>query len=313
MKGKTEASIIMNKNNFYQINHSVFLAIFAYFWWGMLPIYWKSLGTLPSGEILAHRIFWAGFFMIFLSTFQGSLSIFIKIFKEDKKSIYRCICSSLVISANWLLYIWAVNSGYVLESSIGYFIAPVVSVVIGMILLKERLNRSQILSVFLVSIGILILCIKYQKIPYIAIGLALSFSAYSYFRKTSRLNAVQGITIETVILMPLSFIYIFMLSTKGLNSFTYQNWLLSLLLIGGGIVTIVPVLCFSRAAKSIKLSSLGFFQYIMPTSQFLLAIFVYKESISFPQLIAFVFIWLALIIYSYSTYKSSVISKIKSI
>jgi chloramphenicol-sensitive protein RarD len=301
---------MMNKNNLFQLNHSAFLAIFAYIWWGLLPIYWKSLSSLPSGEILAHRIFWAGFFMIFLSTIQGNLSLFIKVLKEDRNSIYRCICSSLVISANWLLYIWAVNSGYVLESSIGYFIAPIVNVVIGMVFLKERLNRLQFLSVFLVFIGILTLCFKFGHIPFIAIGLALSFSVYSYFRKTSRLNPVQGITIETVILMPLSIIYIFILSAKGLNSFTFQNWLLSLLLIGGGLVTIVPVLCFSKAAKNIKLSSLGFFQYIMPTSQFLLAIFVYKESISLPQFIAFSFIWLALFIYSYSTYKAAIKIKI---
>lgn len=296
-----------------QNNLSVFLAIFSYFWWGLLPVYWKSMSLLSSGEILVHRIFWAGFFMILISVTQGELQLYLKILKEDKSSLYKCLCSSIIISSNWLLYIWAVNSGYVLESSFGYFIAPIINVIIGMIFLKESLNKLQILSVIFILIGILSLCINYNHIPFIALFLAISFSSYSYFRKTSKLNAIQGITIETVLLMPISIIYIIILYFKGLNSFTFKNWDSSLLLIGGGLVTIIPVICFTLAAKNIRLTSLGLFQYIMPTTQFLLAIFVYKESIDFQKMISFAFIWLALIIYSLSNYKLYSINKEKNL
>lgn len=300
-----------NESNSTRIYSSLFLAIFAYVWWGVLPIYWKALASIPSGEILAHRIFWAGFLMIILIMFQGGIRIFFQIFKEDKKSIYRCICSSLIITANWLLYIWAVNAGHVLESSIGYFIAPLMNVIMGLILLKEGLNKLQALSVFLAFLGVLVLCLKYERFPWIALGLAISFSAYSYFRKTSKLNSVQGITVETVILMPLSFAYIILLSAKEQNYFVFQNWYLALLLIGGGLVTIVPVLSFSKAAQNLKFSSLGFLQYLMPTIQFLLAVFVFKEEVSTPHFIALSFIWPALILYSFSTYRASLVVKMK--
>lgn len=280
-------------------------AVFAYVVWGLLPIYWKLVEDVPAGEILAHRIVWSFVFMIVvvlsMRKWQGLGTEWKRIIK-DKKKLISITLASVVISLNWLVYIWAVNSEHMLQASLGYYINPLVSILLAIIVLKERLTKSQTVSVILAGVGVLYLTVSYGVFPWVSLFLAVSFALYGLFKKMVDIPAMYGLTIETLIITPIALIYLFLIPE---NSFSVQDItsMKNLLLIGAGAMTAIPLLLFVSGAKRIPLAMVGILQYIAPTLMLLIGVFIYHETFTREHLIAFSFIWLALVIYLGSIYR----------
>jgi len=279
---------------------------FAYLLWGLLPIYWKLLDHISPGEILANRIFWSFIFMIIvlvLSKKWGLLVNTLKGFAMNRKQMYALIFASLIISGNWFLYIWAVNSDHMVEASLGYYINPLVSILLGMLVLKEKLTRWQYVSFGLAAIGVLIISFSYGQFPWVAVLLALTFGVYGLVKKLIQVDSAIGLTLETLAVTPIAVIYIGSLFLQGSNSLLSVNIQTDLLLMGAGAATAVPLLYFAKGAQKIPMSLLGFLQYIAPTITLILGVFVYDEHFSKLQLLSFMFIWSALTLYSFSKTK----------
>ncbi|MEW9051751.1 MAG: EamA family transporter RarD [Neobacillus sp.] len=279
---------------------------FSYLLWGLLPIYWKFLGHVNTQEILANRIFWSFVFMVIvllISRKWSLLVITVKGFAKNRKQMYALTVASLLISVNWFIYIWAVNTDHLVEASLGYYINPLVSILLGMLVLKEKLNGYQYAAFLLAAIGVVIISISYGSFPWISIVLAVSFGLYGLAKKLINVDSAVGLTLETLVLTPISFAFIVYLMIKGSSSFLAINVTTDLLLIGAGAATAVPLLYFAKGAQKIPLSLLGFLQYIAPTLTLVLGVFVYHEHFSKMQLLAFMFIWSALTLYSLSKTK----------
>jgi chloramphenicol-sensitive protein RarD len=281
----------------------VIYAGFSYLLWGLFPIYWKLLGEVSSEEILANRVFWSFIFMIgvlYLTKKQGLFLHTFKGFAKNKKQLYALIVASLTVTANWFIYIWAVNNGHMIEASLGYYINPLVSILLGVLVLKEKLNIYQYIAFFLATIGVLIISISHGKFPWVAVALALSFGVYGLVKKMINVDSSVGLALETLVLTPVAALYMFYLFLNGSNSFLSSGIEIDLLLIGAGAATAVPLLYFAKGAQKIPLSLLGFLQYIAPTIMLLLGVFVYNEHFSRIQLLSFMFIWSGLTIFSLS-------------
>ncbi|MEH7118922.1 EamA family transporter RarD [Neobacillus vireti] len=279
---------------------------FSYFLWGLLPIYWKFLEQVNAKEILANRIFWSFIFMILVLIVTKKWSLFVstlKSFAENKKQMYALTIASLLISINWFVYIWAVNSGHMIEASLGYYINPLISILLGMIVLKEKLTLAQLVSFILAAIGVIIITVSHGVFPWIAITLALSFGLYGLAKKLINVESSVGLTLETMVLTPIAAIYMVYLFINGTNFLFSADWGTDWLLIGAGAATAIPLLYFAKGAQKIPLSLLGFLQYISPTLTLILGVFVYHEHFSKVQLVSFMFIWAALAIYSLSKTK----------
>jgi chloramphenicol-sensitive protein RarD len=221
---------------------------------------------------------------------------------SDAKSKLAVVLCSIFISVNWFLFIWAVNNGHVIETSLGYYMNPLISVLLAVIFLKERLGVGQWISILLAGIGVLIMAIQYGHVPWVAISLAISFALYGLAKKKANLDVLLGLTWETVIVFPISLIYLFVIQAKGTSTlFSLPGLSIVLLLLSGG-ATALPLFWFAKAAKLLPLSMVGFIQYLAPTTSLLLAIFVFHEPFTQGQVVSFSFIWLALIIYSYVTF-----------
>lgn len=279
---------------------------FSYFLWGLLPIYWKLIDSINPKEILANRIFWSFIFMVIVLLFTekwGLLKQTFKGFAKNKKQMFALILASLLISINWFVYIWAVNSGHMVEASLGYYINPLVSILLGTIVLKEKLSRAQYVSFVLAAVGVLIISIAHGQIPWIALALAISFGLYGLAKKLINVESSVGLTLETLMVTPIALLYMVYLFIKGTNAFLSASMGTDALLIGAGAATAVPLLYFAKGAQKIPLSLLGFIQYISPTITLILGIFVYHELFSKVQLLSFIFIWSALTIFSLSKTK----------
>ncbi|MUK90678.1 EamA family transporter RarD [Ornithinibacillus sp. L9] len=277
----------------------------AYILWGFLPIYWKAIDEVPAGEILAHRIIWSFVFMIVVVLLLKKWPAFLrecKIIIQDPKKLIGITLASIVISLNWLTYIWAVNSDHVIQASLGYYINPLVSILLAIIVLKEKLTKPQTFSVILAGVGVLYLTVSYGVFPWVSLTLAVTFALYGLFKKTVDIPAMFGLTIETMIVTPIALIY---LSVIPVNTFTNSNVLshTNLFLIGAGVATAIPLLLFASGAKRIPLAMVGFLQYFAPTIMLFLGIFVYQETFSQAHLISFGLIWIALLIYLSTVYK----------
>ena len=275
----------------------VFLAILAYTIWGLLPIYWKTIRHVPPLEILCHRIVWS---FLFLAAAQTAVRNWRGMRQKLKASRTRImvVVSACIIGSNWLLYVWAVNTGYVVEASLGYFINPLISVFLGVLILKERLRPLQWTAVGIAALGVLYLTFVYGAFPWIALVLAFSFGIYGLLRKIGDLNALEGLTGETGLLFPLCFAALFFLSVKANGAFGPPFSNTSFLLFLTGIVSALPLTLFAAAARRIPLSLLGMLQYILPTILFVLGVFVFKEPFSTERLVGFMFIWTALMVHS---------------
>lgn len=295
-----EAVDFMKKN---EQKLGIIYACFSYCLWGVLPVYWKWLKAANSDEILASRIFWSFVFMLFVLLFSRKMGEFIQVvkdFRHNKKQLLALTAASLLISANWFIYIWAVNSNQMVEASLGYYINPLISVLLGLFVLKEKLTGAQILSFVLAFIGVLILSISFGRLPWIALSLALSFAIYGLVKKLLQVDSAIGLTLETMVISPFAAIYIGWLFVKNEHAFLNISITTDLLLIGAGAVTAIPLLYFAKGVQRIPLSMLGFLQYIAPTITLFLGIFIYHEPFSTIDVISFLFIWLALVIYSLS-------------
>jgi chloramphenicol-sensitive protein RarD len=291
-----------------------FYAALSYFLWGILPIYWKLLGYVKAHEILANRIIWSFAFMLVVLLATNKWKAFsstVRTLSLNKKPFMALGAASLLISVNWFTYIWAVNNGQMIETSLGYYINPLVSVLLGMIVLKERLSIAQYFSFFLALIGVLILTTSYGRFPWVAMTLAVSFGLYGLAKKLIKVDSAIGLTLETMVITPLALVYIGVLFVQGENSLLAGSLLTDLLLIGAGAATAIPLLYFAKGAQKIPLSMLGFIQYISPTITLILGIFVYGEQFTKLHLLSFTFIWAALTIYSVSRTKLASILEVK--
>jgi len=293
----------MNQN---EIQKGVIYAGFSYFLWGLLPIYWKLLHHVRADEILANRIYWSFFFMIAVLLVTKKWGLFmetLKSFRTQKKLMIALITASLLVSCNWFIYIWAVNNDRLVEASLGYYINPLVSVLLGMIVFREKLSIAQYVSFALALIGVLIITISYGSFPWVSILLALSFGLYGLSKKKIKLDADVGLALETLAVTPIAFLFMVFLSFKGVESLFAVSIGTDLLLIGAGAATAIPLLYFSKGAQRIPLSTLGFLQFLSPTITLILGVFVYHELFSKIHLISFMFIWAAITLFTISKTK----------
>ena len=287
------------------MNKGVIYAIGAYALWGLLPLFWKILEDVPAFQILCHRISWSLVFLIFIHMIRKNFSWLKDAFK-NKRTVITFLTTSILLSANWFTYIWAVNNGRTIEASLGYFINPLLCVILGVIVLKERPDKWSWIAISLAGAGIGYTVIVYGSIPWIAFVLAGSFSIYGLLRKQASLNSLQGLTFETLILfLPATAILIYF-EVKGIGSFGHVTFTKNVYLSLAGIVTSVPLLLFAAAARRIELTSLGILQYIAPTLQFIIGLLVFREDFSRSRLVGFSFVWVALIIYTITRIKLGV-------
>ncbi|WP_270182671.1 EamA family transporter RarD [Alkalihalobacillus sp. CinArs1] len=278
----------------------------AYLLWGILPLYWKLVSEVPSEVVLAHRIIWSFAFMIVILLMLGKASTLwkdlITIIKQPKK-MTSITFASLFISINWFAFIWAVNHDHVIQTSLGYYINPLISVLLGILFLKERLSFWQFISVLLATIGVLNLVFQFGEIPWVSLILAVSFGLYGLLKKTARLGAMIGLTIETLLITPFAIGYLVFTYNSLPEAFYASNTTTMLLLLGAGVVTAIPLLLFATGANRISLSMIGFLQYIAPTLMLIQGIFLYGESFTSHHAVSFTLIWVALLIFTLSRTK----------
>ncbi|MFK7823214.1 MAG: EamA family transporter RarD [Oligoflexales bacterium] len=272
--------------------------IFSYFVWGLLPLYWRLLAGLDSKEILCHRCLWSLILVAVLFIVRNPSKKIVDFFSIKKKYWLAIVAGTLCISLNWFINIKAVNSGHVVESSLGYYINPIFSVFLGTIVFKEKLSSKQWLAVLIASVGVLLLVYLQGEIPWISLSITFTFGCYGMFKKLSPVSTTLRMLIELSILS--AFIIPIFYYWESTNQFNYHSYsfVIKLLLFGAGFATIIPLLCFGHAVINLKLSTLGFLQYIAPTLQFLMGVLVFKESIGVNYFIAFGFIWTAIAIYT---------------
>jgi len=280
----------------------LFYALGAFFLWGLLPIYWKSLKSVDALQILCHRLFWSAVFICFLLIVIRKRGREFLSHLTNPRTVGLFLMTALIIGSNWFIYIWAVNANFVLETSLGYFISPLASVLLGVVFLKERLRFWQSLSVLFAFAGVLYLTANYGQLPWIALALAVTFSIYGLIRKLAKLDSIMGLAMETLFLAPFALAYLIQLEKSGVGSFGHADWGTNLLLLGSGLVSATPLLWFAHAARRLRMTTLGFLQYIGPSCQFLLATLVYGEVFTPAYQICFGAIWLALIIFSTEAY-----------
>ena len=277
----------------------VIYAVTAYILWGILPVYWKFISSVSSIEILSNRIVWAFVFTILIIIVTKQWSE-LKLIAKDKKQMFYIFIASILIAINWGLYIWAVNSDKIVDASLGYYINPLLAVALGVIIFKEKISYWTGAALTIASIGVIVKTVQYGKIPWISLGLAISFGLYGAIKKSVKANSIVGLTLETAMLTPVAAAYIVSRHVSGLGAFKTEGTLVILLLIGAGVVTAIPLLLFASSARRLPLSLIGFTQYISPTISLIIGVFVYNEGFTTVDMIAFCFIWAALIVYSFS-------------
>ena len=282
----------------------ILLAIGAYTMWGIAPIYFKTISEVSPLEILSHRVVWSFVLLAVLLHMSRRWRGVRDVIKSKTKMTYL-LSTSVLVGANWLIFIWAVNANHMLDASLGYYINPLINVLLGMLFLGERLRKLQWFAVTLAACGVLVQLIAFGSVPVVAIALAFSFGFYGLLRKKVSLEAQTGLFIETLIMLPVAVLYLLWIADSPTSSLLENSITLNLLLISAGIVTTLPLLCFTGAATRLKLSTLGFFQYIGPSLMFLLAVLVYGEAFTSDKAITFAFIWGALLVFSFDGLKTN--------
>lgn len=280
-----------------EVKVGVLSALGAFTIWGLSPLYYRAIGEAPALEIIAHRAIWSLLFTLLMVGVSGQIRAFISLFHDFKIQLILLL-SSVLVSVNWLGFIWAVNNGKALEASMGYFIMPIVMVLLGRLFLDERLNRNQIISLLLVCLGVLNLLIAIRQLPWIALLLAISFGFYSLVRKKVAVSALVGLTMECLFLAPLALVYLLFLNQQETLVFGSREIGFDLLLIGSGLMTALPLILFTSASKRLRLGTVGLLQYLNPTCQFLLAVFLFNEPFSAHHLNTFILIWAGLAIFT---------------
>jgi len=274
----------------------IWLGLGAYLLWGLLPVYWKALRTVPAPEILAHRIVWSfGFLALLVILSRQGRTLLAAATQRRTLAIY--LGAALLLGLNWFVYIWAVNHDRIVETSLGYYINPLVSVALGVVVLRERLGAIQWMAVGIAALGVLFLTWQYGAFPWIAVVLALSFACYGLIKKTAPLPALPGLTIETALLWLPAAGYLGALESQGIGYFGQSGGWGDSLLVLTGVVTALPLLLFASAARLVKLSTLGLLQYVSPTCGLILGVAVYGEPFPRARALGFGIIWLALAVY----------------
>lgn len=279
-------------------NKGVWLALAGYCIWGFFPAYWKLLNGVPATEVVAHRLVWSLVFLVIVMTVMRQWESLRA--QTTRPALWLYTGAGVLLTINWLFYVYGVNSGRVVEASLGYFINPLVSVLFGVIIFQERLQPVKWFSIGLAALGVIYLTLSYGELPWIALGLALSFGSYGVFKKKAPLGALHGLTVETAAMFIPALVYLLFLEGAGTGSFGHGTFSVSLFMILGGIVTSLPLLMFSSAAKIIPLSLIGILQYITPTLQLMLGVLAYGEPFPRDRMIGFAMIWLALIVFTAS-------------
>lgn len=278
------------------MNEGILAAIGAYTLWGVLPVYWKSLQIVPAFEILCHRVIWSFVFALLLLIWKRRWGWLRQVWESPATRI-TFLSSACLLALNWFVYIWAVNGGHVVDASLGYFINPLISVLLGMVFLRERLRPWQWVAIGLAFGGVIFITLGYGAFPWIALTLAFTFGLYGLLRKTAPLASLEGLSLEVGLLSLPALAYLLYLEAGGTASLGRAGGVVSVLLVFSGVATAFPLLLFAYAAKQITLSTVGILQYIAPTLQFLLGVLVYGEAFTGTRLVGFGAVWAALLIY----------------
>jgi chloramphenicol-sensitive protein RarD len=270
----------------------------AFMIWGLSPVYWKALASVPAFEILMHRMIWSFLFLVPFVLRKDRRLEFLKAFTTPP-TLLILGSTTLIVGGNWFLFIWAINSGHILQTSLGYYINPLVNVLLGVVFLRERLRKLQFAAVGLAFIGVFYLTVSYGQFPWVSLALAFSFGFYGLIRKVAPVGPLVGLTVETLLLSVPATTYLVYLDRMGVGAFLRADVATSFLLMGAALVTGLPLLLFTNGTKRLHLTTIGFLQYIAPSGTFLLAIFVYHEPLRSAQLSTFILIWSALALYSW--------------
>jgi len=274
------------------------LAIFfTYVFWGLLPVYWKALASVNSLEILAHRAIWSCVFSFSLVLASGKIPVIVSLFRSDRRALMMLLLSSAAVTGNWGIYIWSVNDGRILESSLGYFINPLVSMLFGVVIFKEHLSKIQLLAVGIAAAGVCFEFVALGHLPFVSLSLAFLFGAYGLFKKLSAVESIVGLTVETLFITPFALSWLIWLQYSGAAHFPYGTCT-TLLLIGTGVVTAVPLIMFAWGVKRSAMTTVGLLQYSSPTLMFFTAAFVYHEPIPPVRLLSFALTWISIIIFT---------------
>lgn len=287
------------------MNKGLLYALGAYILWGLFPIYWKWLHAVPAIQLIGHRIIWSFILLVVVIFATGQWTKFRATLTRRVVAIY--LAAGVLLSINWLIYVWGVNAGHIVETSLGYFINPLLSVLLGMIFLGERLRPAQWIPLGLAAAGVIYLTWTYGSLPWIALSLAFSFGIYGLVKKTAPLGSLYGLTLETGLVFLPALGYLLFVESNGQGAFSHSGVPSDLLLVGAGVVTTLPLLMFASAARRIPLTMVGVMQYIAPTIQFLLGVLVFKEPFETARLVGFSLVWTALIFFwaeGYITYRA---------
>jgi len=286
------------------LTKGTWLAAGSYALWGLLPLYWKALNAVSPEVILAHRIVWALVFTTTMVLFL-KLGAEVKTLFTDHRKTIRMVGAALLISFNWWLYIWAINTGHVVETALGYYINPLISVLLGIFFLKERLTKTQMVAFALAAIGVLVMAFGVGRIPFIALGLAISFGFYGLLKKQAPVSALSSLQVETLFSLPLALGLLFFTGQSGVFGTATPDLTLVVLLIVAGPVTALPLWLFGAGARLIPLARIGFLQYISPTLNLMLGLFVFHETFDLWRAAAFACIWTALALFTFDTFRKS--------
>lgn len=286
----------------------IFFGLAAYVLWGILPVYWKALELVSPFEILSSRFMWSCVFVFLLIIFQKKWPLFSKEVKQvfsNVKTGTAMVAAGITISFNWGTFIWAVNNGHIVETSMGYYINPLVSILFAVVFLRERLDKMQLAAITCAFIGVASMVYSFGKIPWVSLTLAFTFALYGLLKKILPVSALTSIMLETLLITPLALVYEYSLWQQGVSFYASGNLQVIMMLTGAGIVTAIPLLLFTAGARLLPLKIIGFLQYISPTLTLLIGVFVYNEAFTASHLMAFGWIWSALLLFIVSQLRSN--------
>lgn len=286
----------------------IFFGLAAYVLWGILPVYWKALELVSPFEILSSRFMWSCVFVLLLIIFQKKWPLFTKEVKHvfsNVKTGAAMIAAGITISFNWGTFIWAVNNGHIVETSMGYYINPLVSILFAVVFLRERLDKMQLAAITCAFIGVASMVYSFGKIPWVSLTLAFTFALYGLLKKILPVSALTSIMLETLLITPLALVYEYSLWQQGVSFYASGNLQIIMMLTGAGVVTAIPLLLFTAGARLLPLKIIGFLQYISPTLTLLIGVFVYNEAFTASHLLAFGWIWAALLLFIVSQLRSN--------
>lgn len=286
----------------------IFFGLAAYVLWGILPVYWKALELVSPFEILSSRFMWSCVFVFLLIIFQKKWPLFTKEVKQvfsNVKTGAAMVAAAITISFNWGTFIWAVNNGHIVETSMGYYINPLVSILFAVVFLRERLDKMQLAAITCAFIGVASMVYSFGKIPWVSLTLAFTFALYGLLKKILPVSALTSIMLETLLITPLALVYEYSLWQQGVSFYASGNLQVIMMLTGAGVVTAIPLLLFTAGARLLPLKIIGFLQYISPTLTLLIGVFVYNEAFTASHLLAFGWIWAALLLFIVSQLRSN--------